>query len=261
MGTVHLTLLTDGFTGEARYDLGNRVAWFVNALNQDTPDPTKAALGFRSMSFTVSASRVSGLSLTLGADGEVRLPKPTAATGGLGGPASQAPVTLSAAVRVSPSPELTFATTLGTNVADQPCNATTPGAIHNAFGADGFNICHLGLSGTIGATGVGLGVNAKFTLPTKWATELGARNASFEIGFNVSASTPCLDLSVLRANQNRDAPPALDLFNKGAIIADTAMLQIAPNGCQLPGREHIRPGSSCGSTARCSAPRHTSTSM
>ena len=240
VGTVHLTLLTDGFTGEARYDLHNRVAWFVNALNQDTPDPTKAALGFRSLGFTVSASRTAGASLSLTAHGDVRMPAPTAASGGAGEPASQAPVTVTAGVRISPVPELTFATTLGNNVADEPCTSATPGAITRAFGAEGFNICHLGLQGTIGASGIGLGVNAKFTLPHTWSSELGTRNASFEIGFNVSASTPCLDLSVLQ--QDRKKGPALDLFNKGAILADTAMLQIAPNGCQLPGRPHIPAG-------------------
>jgi hypothetical protein len=146
-------------------------------------------------------------------------------------------------VTLGPSPQLTFATTLGTNVQGQPCNASTA-AIRDAFAATGFNICQLGLQGTIGAAGIGLAVNAKFTLPTSWGRELGVSNASFEIGFNVSPSTPCLDLSVIQANPT--AGPALDLLNKGAIIANTAMLRIAPNGCELPGREMIPAGVSLG---------------
>jgi len=238
VGGLRLTLSRDGFVGFAHYTLG-RTVWFVNALNQDEPDPTKAAVGFRGMSLAVEATRSAGLKIGLAADGELQLPKPTAASGGAGTPASQVPLSLRADLSLGPQPRFSFVTSLGRNVAGQPCNGTTA-SIKDAFGAPGFNICQVGLGGAIGASGVELSANAKFTLPTEWGNQLGVRNASFEIGFNVSALTPCIDLNVQKANS--DGGPALDLFDKGAIVADKARLTIAPNGCELPGRPRLNPG-------------------
>ena len=66
------------------------------------------------------------------------------------------------------------------------------------------------------------------------------KNASLELGFNISAQNPCVDLSILRATPS--AGPALDLLNKGAIVANESVLRIAPNGCRLPGRAAIPAG-------------------
>jgi hypothetical protein len=232
VGGVDLYVSKDGFEGKASYDLGGRTAWFLNARNQDTPDPTKAALGFSGMSVRVWATTTKGLGIGLDANGEISMPAPTAASGGTG-EGARAPVAVGVAATLRPAPELTFTTTVGENVAGQPCNATTA-RIKNAFGAAGFNICQFGLQGSIGASGPSLGVNAKFTLPTDWGQRLGVKNASLEIGFNISAQTPCLDLAVKRANPQ--AGPALDLFDKRVIVANEADMVIAPNGCSLPGK-------------------------
>ncbi len=224
-GTVELTLTDDGFTGRAKYDLENQVHWLLNG-----EDKTKAALGFRSLEFKVWATKSNGLGLGLDARGEVRLPAPTAASGGADTAPSHAPVKLGASVVIAPNPQLTFAAELGTSDATKPCTAGDA-VIHKAFDQDGFNICQLGLGGTIGASGFGIGVSAKFTLPSKWGTELGAENASFVIGFKISATAPCLNLGMSQVNTSK---PALDLFRKGAIIADQAALRIAPTGCELP---------------------------
>ena len=237
VGTVELKLSTDGFEGKASYKLASGVTWFVNARNDGTPDPTKAALGFRSLTASVTATRDAGLNLGLDAGGEVSLPAPTAATGG-GGAASTAPVGLAVDVSLRPLPQLTFAANIGENVAEQPCSAGTA-KIHEAFGTPGFNICQFGVQGTIGAAGVGLAANAKFTPPKSWE-RLGVKNASLELGFNISAQNPCVDLSILRATPN--GGPALDLLDKGAIVANESVLRIAPNGCRLPGRPEIPAG-------------------
>jgi hypothetical protein len=232
VGAVDLYLSKDGFEGKASYDLGDRVAWFLNARNQDTPDPAKAALGFRSLSVRVWATTTNGLGIGLDANGEISMPAPTSASGG-GGEGARAPVAVGVAATLRPVPQLTFTTTVGENIAGQPCNETTA-KIKNAFGAAGFNICQFGLQGSIGASGPSLGVNAKFTLPTDWGDRLGVKNASLEIGFNISAQTACLDLAIKRANPN--AGPALDLFSKNVIVANQADMVIAPNGCALPGK-------------------------
>jgi hypothetical protein len=240
VGTVDLYLSRDGFEASASYSLGDRVAWFINARDQNTPDPAKAALGFRSMSVRVWATTTKGLGIGIDAGGEISLPAPTSSSGGTGA-GSRAPLDVGVEASLRPAPQLSFTAVVGGQrvgkaPAVEPCNAATA-KIKDVFGSAGFNICQFGLQGTIGASGVGLGVNAKFTLPTEWGNRLGVKNASLEIGFNISAQTPCLDLSIKRANSNPDAPPALDLFDKGVITTNSADLVIAPNGCVLPGKE------------------------
>ena len=200
-GTVDIKLSTDGFVGSASYRL-EQTKWFLNARPDNTPDPTKAALGFRSLTVTVNATKSAGLSLGLNAGGEISLPAPTAATGGAGA-ASRADVDLGVDVKLLPAPQLTFSVVIGGKKIDAkapqpPCTKHTPGRLTDVFGAKGFDICQLGLSGSIGATSFSISANARFILPDSWNEKLGTRNASFEIGFNVSASTPCVDVEIAR---------------------------------------------------------------
>jgi hypothetical protein len=241
-GTVDIKLSKDGFEGEASYTLA-QTKWFLNARPDNTPDPTKAALGFRSLTVTVNATKTAGLNLGLNAGGEISLPAPTDSTGGAGA-ASRADVDLGVDVSLRPAPQLRFSVVIGGKKIDDkvpqpPCNERTA-KLKDVFGAPGFNICQLGLSGSIGATGFSIGVNARFMLPASWGVKLGTQNASFAVGFNISASTPCLDLEIAKGNPN--GGPAVDLLNKGAIKADLAALRIAPNGCELPGAGEIPAG-------------------
>jgi hypothetical protein len=241
-GSVDLFLSkSGGFKGDASFDLG-RTLWFLNAKNNDTPDSAKAALGFRTLTVSVGASPATGLSLSFAAGGELSLPAPTRDTGG-GGQPSRALVSLAVEIALNPAPKLTIEGNVGQSTGNQPCNPRLNPkqvAITNAFGADGFDICHFGFNGSIALTGFSLGVNASFKLPTKWGPELGVHNASLKIGFNISAQTPCLNLEIEKADPNGRA--AIDLLNKGAIVANSAALRIAPSGCSLPGGTRLDPG-------------------
>ncbi len=240
VGTVDLFLSDNGFEGRAAYRLA-RVVWFLNALNHDTPDPKKAALGFREMTFRVDATRTAGLSLGLNAAGELSMPAPTAASGGMVSPGhgqskgSTARVSVGVTVALRPAPQLTIEANTGQSTSNEPCNRARAAVlgIVDAFNAPGFDICQFGFDGTVGLSGFSLGVNASFTLPRQWGPELGVNNASFRIGFRISAQDPCINLEIDKANAN--GPSAIDLLNKGVIVADQATFRIAPNGCTLPG--------------------------
>ena len=241
-GSVDLFLGASGFVGEASYRLPSTV-WFLNALNQNTPNPDKAALGFKGMTLRVTVTPSTGLGLSFDANGQVSLPAPTASTGG-SGKGSIANVSLAVGITLGATPRLSVAANIGHESAgSEPCDRAKAenGGITNAFGADGFDICQLAFNGSIGLRGFSLGVAASFTLPTSWEPELGVyKGTSLRIGFNISAHNPCLDLAIDQAPGSAD--PAVDLLKKGAIIANSAALEIAPSGCSLPSGRSLHPG-------------------
>ncbi len=93
-------------------------------------------------------------------------------------------------------------------------------------------MCSLAVTGSLSAS-PSIAARASFILPATWGRELGVANASYGLGFSVSAASPCLDLAVSQRNQSA---PAIDLFNKGVLTADQVHLLLAPTGCRLPAK-------------------------
>ena len=99
----------------------------------------------------------------------------------------------------------------------------------SVFGQDGLDVCAIGLSGTLGPS-PSLAAAASFVLPDKWGKDFGISNASYALGFNISATSPCLDFSISQIDPSK---PAIDLFNKGVVKANQLHIAIAPTGCCL----------------------------
>ena len=235
-GTVDLTVSfaggKPGITGSFTYTLPQR-RWLIGATNATgtEPDRTKAALGFDGVEFKFNAS-ATGVDLQLKADGALRMPDPDPRQFGAGSSSAVAPLKVAATARLGAEPGFTLTTTLGT----VPAVCTQQVAvIRDLFGQRGLNICSLGLAGTLGPS-PSLAASASFTLPSEWTSKLGISNASYYVGFNVSAANPCLDLAI---NQIDKSKPAIDLFNKGALVANKLHLTVAPTGCRLPESSNI----------------------
>jgi Ricin-type beta-trefoil lectin domain len=234
-GAVHLNVTRESgntsLAGRVSYTL-DQPYWLIGAKDATgaSPDDTKAALAFRSLGFSLNVNS-SGVDLGLDAAGTLRLPKPS---GDLGGDAataapSQAPLTISATTRLGPNPSFTLAAEVGGD-ADKPCAPTNEGALRDVFGQKGLTVCQLGFSGELSAS-PSLSASASFTLPDAWSKQLGARNAAFRLGFSISAARPCVDLAIKQIDERR---PAMDLFDKGALVTNQAHLLVAPSGCDLP---------------------------
>ena len=235
-GAVDLTVSfaggKPGITGRFTYTLPQR-RWLIGATNATgtEPDRTKAALGFDGVAFTFSAS-ATGVDLQLDAQGALRMPDPDPRQFGAASGSAVAPLKVAATARLGAEPGFSLTTTLGT----VPAVCTEQVAVlRDLFGQRGLNICSLGLAGTLGPA-PSLAASASFTLPSAWTRDLGISNASYYVGFNVSAANPCLDLAI---NQIDKSKPAIDLFNKGALVANKLQLTIAPTGCRLPESSNI----------------------
>ena len=160
------------------------------------------------------------------------MPNPDTRQFGAGSGSAEAPLKVAATAQLGAQPGFTLTTTLGT----VPAVCTEQVAvIRDLFGQRGLNICSLGLAGTLGPA-PSLAATASFTLPSQWTRDLGISNASYYVGFNVSAANPCLDLAI---NQIDKSKPAIDLFNKGALVGNKLHLTIAPTGCRLPESSNI----------------------
>ena len=207
--------------------------WLVGASDATAtkPDPTKAALGLDTVAFAFDAG-TTGVNLQLDASGKLRMPNPNPGQFGSDAGSPEAPLNVAATAQLGANPGFSLTTTLGT----VPAVCTEKVAVfRNLFGQQGLNICSLGLAGTLGPA-PSLAATASFTLPSAWTRDLGVSNAAYYVGFNVSAANPCLDLSIDQIDKSK---PAIDLFNKGVLVANKVHLTIAPNGCRLPESSNI----------------------
>ena len=238
-GDLHLKIATTNnrltLDGSAGYTLPNDGYWLLGAAANSggaSPDPSKAALALKSFSVSVKLGASSvGLGFTAAA--KLRLPKPTGSFGDA--PEAKKPTEANIAIGANASlgddPSFTVYTTLqGSGGAGCTNDTRDPRvAIPNLFGQAGLNVCALGLSGTLSKT-PSVAAAASFALPASWGRDLGVSNASYSLGFSVSAA-PCVDLSIDRIDTKN---PAIDLYNRGAIVANKLHLVIAPTGCTLP---------------------------
>lgn len=232
-GTVDLTVSLEagspGLTGRFTYTLPQR-RWLIGAADATAtkPNPTKAALGLDTVALAFSAG-AAGVDLQLDAAGALRMPNPDTGKfgAGAGSGSAEAPLKVAATAQLGAQPGFTLTTTLGSVAA--VCTEQVA-VFRNLFGQQGLNICSLGLAGTLGPA-PSLAATASFTLPGAWTRDLGISNASYYVGFNVSAANPCLDLGIDQIDKSK---PAIDLFNKGAFVANKVHLTIAPTGCRLP---------------------------
>ena len=242
VATVSLKVVTIGgsvgFDGDIRYTL-TKPYWLIGGnADGSAPLPSKAVLALESAGLHLTVAPTV-LKLSLDANGKLRMPTPADANQ-FGGPAALAPaegaLRLEAAATLGTNPsfrvtaKLTSSQTTNTG-APRPCTRQIA-AIRDVFNQSGLDICAIGVSGTLGAS-PSLSAAASFTLPASWGRELGISNASYELAFNISATSPCLDF---RISQIDTAKPAIDLFNKGVMTADQVHLVIAPTGCEVPSK-------------------------
>ena len=220
--------------GDVRYALAQPYWLIGGSADGSAPLAGKAAVAFQSLGLHLTVAP-NDLTISLGADGKLRLPQPhdTQQFGAQGAPPVAA-IHLDATAALGANPRFEISARLDRDGAfdgEQPCTRQRA-AITDLFGQQGLDVCSLAVTGSLSAS-PSIAARASFILPATWGRELGVANASYGLGFSVSATSPCLDLAV---SQRNPSAPAIDLFNKGVLTADQVHLVLAPTGCRLPAK-------------------------
>lgn len=204
-----------GFNGTVDYTLTDPIYLIGSA------SPTQSSLALDGASLTVDLS-ASTLDIQLAADGSYYTPP--ASNGET--PASTTPLSVGIDINLG---QASFGFT-ATAAGSKPVN--------NAFGQPGLVLNNFVVAGSIGEAD-SLAIAADADLPSSWVSFVGVEpNTPISLVVDISV-TPCLQFSVGRPNQTE---AAVDLLNKGVLIADYANVLLAPVGCEFADVVDIQPG-------------------
>ena len=204
-----------GFNGTVDYTLDSPI-YLVGSAS-----PTQSSLALDGVSLTVNVA-ASTLDIQLAADGSYYTPP---ATNGET-PASTTPLSVGIDINLGQGSFGFTATAAGSK------------PVIDAFGQPGLVLNNLVVAGSIGEAD-SLAIAADAELPSSWVSFVGVEpNTDVSLVVDISV-TPCLQFSVGRAGQTE---AAVDLLNKGVLIADYANVVLAPVGCEFANVVDIQPG-------------------
>lgn len=100
----------------------------------------------------------------------------------------------------------------------------------SAFGVEGLDINTLAIAGTFSAS-PSVSFNADAYLPDSWTSGILVGSPAIDLGFDLSATTPCFAFQIGAANSTTNV---IDIGGGSVITGTYLNLLFAPDGCALP---------------------------
>ena len=215
-----------GFTGTASYSV--RPA--VNLVSTDT---TRLSL----TTATLSISTTSGLSLAIGARGELSIAD------------KATPLAAELAIALDKGVSIQFAGWVdprGTDASGRPLptyvdkNGKSQPYVADAFGQAGLDIRQLRIGFGLSATDFSVSLGADVTLPEEWTSQVRISQATpIELAMQFSSTAaPCLAFSIGESDPAK-RKVALDIAGQGVLTARYAKLVYAPQGCTYRDQDNV----------------------